>query len=317
MGLVCAEWGYRRAGRAVWAGEPMLKAFLLIVVGLAGDPEHGKMFHKWGTHAGRGVRAARRGAGAPGLPGGRARRRRQEGDRHAPRKDEIAKALEGSRTQAGADDVVFVVLIGHGSFDGRAAKFNLPGPDMTRRRLQRACFKKLPTKQIVFVNTASASGPFVDDALGPGPHDGHRHAQRRRAVRDALRRLLRRRADVRSGRRGQEQARQRARGVPVTPRPRWPSAYEREGLLATEHALLDDNGDKEGSPDPAPTGKDGKCRGDRLARRRSSGDTLPTDPKLRALYLERRDLERRVEALRLLKDSMEPGRVQPASSKSW
>ena len=27
----------------------MLKVFLLIVVGLAGDPEHGKTFHKWGT----------------------------------------------------------------------------------------------------------------------------------------------------------------------------------------------------------------------------------------------------------------------------
>ena len=45
MGLVCAEWGYRRV---VGLGL-MLKAFLLIVVGLAGDPEHGKTFHKWGT----------------------------------------------------------------------------------------------------------------------------------------------------------------------------------------------------------------------------------------------------------------------------
>ena len=27
----------------------MLKAFLLIVVGLAGDPEHSAQFHKWGT----------------------------------------------------------------------------------------------------------------------------------------------------------------------------------------------------------------------------------------------------------------------------
>ena len=26
----------------------MLHAFLLIVVGLAGDPEHGELFHKWG-----------------------------------------------------------------------------------------------------------------------------------------------------------------------------------------------------------------------------------------------------------------------------
>ncbi len=35
---------------------------------------------------------------------------------------------------------------------------------------------------------------------------------------------------------------------------------------------------------------------------------LPSDPKIRALYIERRDMERRVEALRLLKDSMDPAR---------
>ena len=40
----------------------------------------------------------------------------------------------------------------------------------------------------------------------------------------------------------------------------------------------------------------------------ASTSDLPTDPKLRALHLERRDMERRVESLRLLKDSMEPGR---------
>ena len=27
----------------------MLRAFLLVIVGLAGDPEHGELFHKWGT----------------------------------------------------------------------------------------------------------------------------------------------------------------------------------------------------------------------------------------------------------------------------
>ena len=48
VGLVCAEWGYRRAvGLA--DGRVMLHAFLLIVVGLAGDPEHGEPFHKWGA----------------------------------------------------------------------------------------------------------------------------------------------------------------------------------------------------------------------------------------------------------------------------
>ena len=44
-------------------------------------------------------------------------------------------------------------------------------------------------------------------------------------------------------------------------------------------------------------------------------DNLPTDPKVRALYLERRELERRVESLRLLKESMEPGRYSSELEK--
>ena len=37
-------------------------------------------------------------------------------------------------------------------------------------------------------------------------------------------------------------------------------------------------------------------------------EALPADPKLRALYVERRDLERRIEGLKLLKDSMDPAK---------
>ena len=35
---------------------------------------------------------------------------------------------------------------------------------------------------------------------------------------------------------------------------------------------------------------------------------LPADPQLRALYEERKDLERRVEGLKLLKTGMEPAK---------
>ena len=35
---------------------------------------------------------------------------------------------------------------------------------------------------------------------------------------------------------------------------------------------------------------------------------MQADPKLRALYVERRELERRVEGLKLLKDSMDPAK---------
>ena len=85
-------------------------------------------------------------------------------------------------------------------------------------------------------------------------------------------------------------------------------AYEKDGHLSTEHALLDDNGDKEGSQDPGgASAKDGK-----VASIVSLGSTdasdLPSDPKLRALYLERKELERQVENLRLMKEQMEPAK---------
>jgi hypothetical protein len=167
--------------------------------------------------------------------------------------------------------------------------------------------KKLPSKQIVFVDTTSSSGPFLEELSGPG-----------RTIVTATRNgaeqydtlfggyfieaLTSEEADADKNHRVSVlEAFQYAKRE-VT------RAYEREGLLSTEHAMIDDNGDKEGTQDPsAANAKDGK-----IAAVISLGTTeasdLPSDPKLRALYVERRDMERRVEALRLLKDSMDPAR---------
>ena len=53
-----------------------------------------------------------------------------------------------------------------------------------------------------------------------------------------------------------------------------------------------------------PKNKDGKVAAV-VSLGVAGDDGLPADPKLRALHLERRDLERRVESLRLLKESMD------------
>ena len=37
------------------------------------------------------------------------------------------------------DDVLLILLIGHGTFDGSEAKFNLVGPDLRRRNGARCC----------------------------------------------------------------------------------------------------------------------------------------------------------------------------------
>jgi hypothetical protein len=284
----------------------MLKVFLLIVVGLSGEPEQGKLFHKWGNTLAQA--SARLGVtddrlaylvDAP-IDGdvkvtGRATR------------DEITKALQRFGAEAGPDDLVFITLIGHGTFDGRSAKINLPGPDMGPGDFN-TLLKGLKTKQVVFVNTASASGPFVAEMSGAG------------------------RTLVTATRNGAEQYNtlfggyfvealtseaadtDKNKRISVLEAFQYAKAevgrsYEREGLLATEHALLDDNGDKEGSQDPAAAGtaKDGKVAAV-ISLGATVADDLPADPKLRALHVERRELERRVEALRLLKDGMEPAR---------
>lgn len=282
----------------------MLHAFLLIVVGLAGDPEHGKTFHKWGTTL---AEASER-LGVSGENMVYLVDQPLEGDAKVTGKatrEEITKAFEHFATKAGAEDVVFVVLFGHGSFDGRSAKFNIPGPDMGPADFN-TLLAKLPTKQVVFVNTASASGPFVETLSAPGRTivTATRSGAEQYATLfggyfvDALVSEV---ADSDKNKRVSVLEAFQFAKAEVT------KAYEREGLLATEHALLDDNGDKDGSPDPSPSAKDGKVA-NIVALGAASTEGLPADPKIRALYLERRDMERRVEALRLLKESMEPGR---------
>jgi len=282
----------------------VLRAFLLIVVGLAGDPDHGKTFHAWGNALAES--SERLGVDASRLiylvdaPA--------EGDQKVSgrsTREEVTKALDRFAQEAGPDDVVFVTLIGHGTAGGGTAKFNMPGPDMGPAEFA-PLLAKLKSRQVVFVNTASASGPFVEALSGPG-----------RTLVTATRNGAEQYATLFGGHfvealNSETADADKNKRVSVLEaflfaKAGVAQAYEREGLLATEHAILDDNGDKEGSQDPSATAKDGK-----VANIVSLGtvgkDDLPTDPKLRALYVERRELERRVEAHRLLKESMPPAR---------
>jgi hypothetical protein len=282
----------------------MLKVFLLIVVGLGGDPETAKTFHRWGNT----LAEATERLGVPperlvhlvGEP--------IEGDvRVSGRstRDEVTKALAKFAAEAGPEDLVFILLIGHGQWDGRAAKFNMPGPDMGPEEFE-PLLKKIRSRQIVLVNTASSSGPFLEALSSPGrtlvsaTRSGAEHYTTLFGgfFVDALNSPT---ADADKNKRISVLEAFQFAKAEVT------RAYEREGLLATEHPLLDDDGDRKGSADPTPTGADGRVAAV-LSLGDASDDGLPTDPKLRALHLERRELERRVESLRLLKDSMEPAR---------
>ena len=270
---------------------------LLVIVGLAGEPEHAELFQRWAatlvdSSAKLGVEKPVYLAEKPDVDPKRVTGRSS--------KDEIVKSFDALK-QAGEDEVVFIVLIGHGTFDGRAAKFNLPGPDMTAADFE-PLLKGLKSRHIVFVNTASASGPFMPALAGHG-----------RTIVTATRNGTERFATLFGGYfvdafAGSDADADKNRRITVLEaftyaKREVTTAYQREGIMLTEHALLNDSGG-EGIADPTPDGKQGKVAALLSLGSTAANDPLPTDPKLRALYLERRDLERRIEALKLLKGSM-------------
>src|ERR1044072_5835852 len=74
--------------------------------------------------------------------------------------DEARKAFAAIKAAAKPDSLVFILLIGHGSFDNEVAKFNLVGPDINAKEYAKL-MGELPTKRVIFVNTSSSSGDFI------------------------------------------------------------------------------------------------------------------------------------------------------------
>jgi len=266
---------------ALVVGAPVValaqSSHLLIVVGLSGDPEHGELFDKWATTL------AATAADRLGVP--KDQIQTLSGDQAT--KVGVAKALTALES-AGPDDTVMIVLFGHGTFDGSVAKFNLPGPDMTPKDFA-PLLAKLHSKRIVFVNTASASGPFVEALRGPG-----------RVIVAATRNGAEKYATLFGGPfvdAFSNEAADTNRDGKVTileayefAKKQVEASFQREGIMQTENATIDD------------TSRAALVTLGTSAR----ASTLPADPKLRALYVERQQLEQRIESLKLLKSGMDP-----------
>jgi hypothetical protein len=140
---------------------------------------------------------------------------------------------------------LWIVLIGHGTFDGKEARFNLRGPDVTATDLAQWLVNF--RRPLAVINTASASAPFINKlsssnrvvitATRSGYEQNYAHFGEFMAVaiadeqadldKDGEVSLLE--AFLMASRRTTE-------------------FYKEQGRLATEHALIDDNGDGLGTP---------------------------------------------------------------------
>src|SRR5262249_53253088 len=140
---------------------------------------------------------------------------------------------------------LWIVLIGHGTFDGREAKFNLRGPDLTEVELAEWL---APLKRpAAVINCASASGPFLNRLSGPNrvvvtaTRSGHEQ-NLARFGQSLAESIADPRADLDKD--GQISLLE----AYLTASSRVAEYYKTHAQLATEHPLLDDNGDKLGTP---------------------------------------------------------------------
>jgi hypothetical protein len=206
---------------------------LVLVIGAAGEPEYGEQFSAW---AELWKQAAMKGGLATSVIGE---------DKDNPEND-LARLLDVLTNEvAKPDGELWLVFIGHGTFDGRSAKFNLRGPDISADDL--AAVLKPAKRPLAVIQCASASGPFINALSAPGrviitaTRSGYEVNATRfggylaRAIADPA-------ADLdKDGQTSLLEAYLLAsRQVD--------QFYKEAGRLATEHALLDDNGDGLGTP---------------------------------------------------------------------
>ena len=200
-------------------------------------------------------------------------------------------------TQMTAEDHIYIILFGHGSFDGSKAMLNIARRDLSSFDYA-GLINSLSAERIVFINTASASSPFIDALSAPD-----------RIIITATRSGTQRNQTI------FPQFLVEALSSPAADMDRDGSLsvlelynyaalqttghFEENGNLATEHALLDDSGDGEGSRvEDVTSGSDGHLASFTYLRRAALAGTIEDQQGWDAL-------EQQIAALKSRKSTMD------------
>ena len=75
-------------------------------------------------------------------------------------KSDLMQVVGELESRVRPDDLLFLLLLGHGNFDGSDYRYNLRGPDLTGAELN-AILDRFPAQRIVLVCTTPASGALI------------------------------------------------------------------------------------------------------------------------------------------------------------
>lgn len=206
---------------------------VIVVVGAPGDPEYGSNF----------VRQASLWQQACTRAGGRWMAVGLESSGPTNDHPRLREVLESEPKEGIAP--LWLVLVGHGTFDGKEARFNLRGPDVSATEL--GLWLQPFRRPLAVINTASSSAPFLNQVAGTNrvavtaTRSGYEQNATRfgpclaEAIADPQ-------ADLDKD--GQVSLLEAF----LTASRQTGEFYKVQGRLITEHALLDDNGDGLGTP---------------------------------------------------------------------
>ena len=266
--------------------------YFVNVAGLGGEPDYEQRFTALAADLDRITRAAGPSAHVITLSGPQASR------------EHLQRTLGDIATQAHADDVLVMTLVGHGSFDGTQYKFNLLGPDVSGEQLAGWC-DHVPASRQLIVNTTSASGGSV------------RALQRHdRVVIAATKTGTEKNATVFARywvEALQDPGADTDKNQIITALEAFEYAtrktaafYETEKRLATEHAVFEEGGRAAPVRDAAADGDAGRMLASFALVRLGAASATSSDPARLALLKQKEQLEQKVDLLKYQRAAMSP-----------
>ena len=209
------------------------KPTVIVMAGAAGEDEFGKVFHQAAESWQRAAEKAQVNFVGIGMT-----------NSAATNDLALFQAAMDKEPRNGSAEL-WIVLLGHGTFDGKEAKFNLHGPDLSA-----SLFSNLLIgfqRPVAIINAASSSSPFIKalsrtnrvivTATRSGSEENY--ARFGRFFSEAIAE-----AEADLDKDGQTSL---LEAFLMASR-RVTEFYKSEGRLATEHSLIDDNGDGLGTP---------------------------------------------------------------------
>jgi len=287
---------------------PAAATHVLIVAGVGGAPEYEQAFY---DDAMRMAEAARTASSVPDSAITVLTERPERDPRRIAgrsTKIEVERAIARIAKAARSGDVVFVLLIGHGSARDGHSLLNLPGPDMSAADFARA-LKPLSAQRVAVINTASASAEFIPvlSANNRAIITATGSVMERNATRFA-----RHFVDAYAGNVADADKDGRLSLLETYTYARREVAreYESANQLQSEHAMLDDDGDGKGTAEPGAHTADGALASRLFLREGAAAANVvagatSNDPRVAALLHHKDSLDAKIDALRRRKASMD------------